>query len=48
MAAVATEVTGEERDRLYHSMAEIRPQFAEYERTAAPRVIPVIALTPAR
>jgi deazaflavin-dependent oxidoreductase (nitroreductase family) len=47
-AAVASEVTGEERDRVFGVMAERRPQFAEYERTAAPRVIPVIALTPAR
>jgi deazaflavin-dependent oxidoreductase (nitroreductase family) len=47
MDAVATEVTGEDRDRLYNAMAERRPQFAEYERTAAPRVIPVVALAPA-
>jgi deazaflavin-dependent oxidoreductase (nitroreductase family) len=45
--AVASEVTGDERDRLYQTMAQRRPQFAEYERTAVPRVIPVVALTPA-
>jgi deazaflavin-dependent oxidoreductase (nitroreductase family) len=48
MDAVANEVTGDERNRLYRTMAERRPQFAEYERDAAPRVIPVVALTPAR
>lgn len=39
----ATELTGEERDRLYEKNAALRPAFAEYqERTT--RVIPVVAL----
>ena len=42
---VASEVTGEDRDRIFRAQAERNPQFAEYERTAG-RVIPVIALTP--
>jgi deazaflavin-dependent oxidoreductase (nitroreductase family) len=43
---VATELEGEERDRLYAKQAEITPQFGEYEKKTD-RVIPVIALTPA-
>jgi deazaflavin-dependent oxidoreductase (nitroreductase family) len=45
--AVASEASGEERDRLYRTQAERIPQFAEYEKTAGERVIPVIVLTPA-
>ncbi len=42
---VASELTGEQRERLYREQAERSPQFAQYaERTD--RVIPVIALTP--
>jgi deazaflavin-dependent oxidoreductase (nitroreductase family) len=44
---VASEASGEERDRLYRTQAERIPQFAEYEKTAGERVIPVIVLTPA-
>lgn len=43
---VASEATGDERDRLYRTQAERVPQFAEYEKQAD-RVIPVIVLTPA-
>jgi deazaflavin-dependent oxidoreductase (nitroreductase family) len=39
----ATEVHGEERDRLYARQAEIVPGFADYERKTDRR-IPVIAL----
>jgi deazaflavin-dependent oxidoreductase (nitroreductase family) len=42
---VASEATGEERERLYRTQAERVPQFAEYEQKAK-RVIPVIVLTP--
>jgi deazaflavin-dependent oxidoreductase (nitroreductase family) len=42
----AGEATGEERERLYRTQAERVPQFAEYEKTAGERVIPVIVLTP--
>jgi deazaflavin-dependent oxidoreductase (nitroreductase family) len=42
-AAIATEVTGEERDRIYAQQAEFNPGFAEYE-SKTTRVIPVIAL----
>jgi deazaflavin-dependent oxidoreductase (nitroreductase family) len=43
---VASEATGEERERLFRTQAERVPQFAEYESKAG-RVIPVIVLTPA-
>ena len=40
----ATEVTGDERDRLFQKNAELRPAFAQYQRNTS-RKIPVIALT---
>ena len=45
--AVASEAEGEERDRLFSAQAEKVPQFAEYEKQAAGRAIPVMILTPA-
>jgi deazaflavin-dependent oxidoreductase (nitroreductase family) len=43
--ATATEVKGEERDRLYAAHAELYPGFKEYEeKTAGIRVIPVFLL----
>jgi deazaflavin-dependent oxidoreductase (nitroreductase family) len=42
---VASEATGEERERLFRAQAEHVPQFGEYEKKTA-RVIPVIVLTP--
>jgi deazaflavin-dependent oxidoreductase (nitroreductase family) len=43
---VASEASGEERERLYRTQAERLPQFAEYaEKTE--RLIPVMVLTPA-
>ena len=42
---VASEATGEERDRLFRAQAERVPQFAEYE-ASTERTIPVIVLTP--
>ena len=42
---LASEATGEERERLYRTQAERLPQFAEYARRTE-RVIPVIVLTP--
>jgi deazaflavin-dependent oxidoreductase (nitroreductase family) len=44
---VASEATGEERDRLYRTQAERIPQFAEYQQQTD-RVIPVIVLTPTK
>jgi deazaflavin-dependent oxidoreductase (nitroreductase family) len=44
---VASEATGEERERLYRTQAERSPQFAEYEKQAG-RIIPVIVLTPTK
>jgi len=41
----ASEVTGDERDRLYSAQAEERPQFAQYQ-AKTDRVIPVVVLTP--
>ena len=43
---IASEATGDERDRLWTTMAAFAPQFAEYE-AKTERVIPVIVLTPA-
>ncbi len=41
-----SEVTGEERDRIYEEQARRYPGFAEYaEKTAGIRAIPVLALT---
>jgi deazaflavin-dependent oxidoreductase (nitroreductase family) len=44
---VATEATGEERDRLYRTQAERHPVFAEYAQRTE-RLIPVVVLTPAQ
>jgi deazaflavin-dependent oxidoreductase (nitroreductase family) len=44
--AVASEASGEERERLFRTQAERVPQFADYEQKTE-RVIPVIVLTPA-
>jgi deazaflavin-dependent oxidoreductase (nitroreductase family) len=41
----ASELTGEERDRVFRTQAQRAPQFAEYEQKTK-RTIPVIALTP--
>jgi deazaflavin-dependent oxidoreductase (nitroreductase family) len=41
----ASEASGAERERLYRTLAERIPQFAEYERRTA-RTIPVMVLTP--
>jgi deazaflavin-dependent oxidoreductase (nitroreductase family) len=45
---VASEATGEERERLFRTQADRVPQFAEYEEKAFWRVIPVIVLTPTK
>ena len=42
---VASEVTGEERDRLYNAQAEMMPVFHEYQ-AKTDRKIPVVVLTP--
>ena len=41
--AIATPVTGEERDRIYAHWAEMYPQFGEYQQKTT-RKIPVVAL----
>ncbi len=43
-AATAVQTEGDERDRLFTAQAEQMPQFAEYAKNAAPRVIPVFRL----
>jgi deazaflavin-dependent oxidoreductase (nitroreductase family) len=43
---VATEATGEERERLFDAQKALSPQFAEYEQNTS-RVIPVVLPTPA-
>jgi deazaflavin-dependent oxidoreductase (nitroreductase family) len=42
---VASEVSGDERDRLYAQQMEVAPQFGEYQ-SKTTRKIPVVALTP--
>ena len=42
--AVATVLTGEERDHLYARQAQLSPVFAEYQQKTT-RTIPVVALT---
>ena len=44
---VASEASGDERERLFRTQAERVPQFAEYELKAG-RVIPVMVLTPTK
>jgi deazaflavin-dependent oxidoreductase (nitroreductase family) len=44
---VASEATGDERERLFRTQAERVPQFAEYEQKAE-RTIPVMVLTPTK
>jgi deazaflavin-dependent oxidoreductase (nitroreductase family) len=43
--ALATEATGDERDRLYSAQEAVQPQFSEYA-TKTDRKIPVIVLSP--
>jgi deazaflavin-dependent oxidoreductase (nitroreductase family) len=43
-SARAVTVEGEERDRIFREQAQRFPGFAEYERKAAGRVIPVVEL----
>ncbi|MBV8999970.1 MAG: nitroreductase family deazaflavin-dependent oxidoreductase, partial [Solirubrobacterales bacterium] len=45
LKAMAHEVTGDERQRLFSAMAERNPNFAEYQRKTD-RLIPVIVLDP--
>jgi deazaflavin-dependent oxidoreductase (nitroreductase family) len=45
---IASELTGEDRDRIFRAQVERAPTFGDYEKKAGGRVIPVIALTPAR
>jgi deazaflavin-dependent oxidoreductase (nitroreductase family) len=42
-AAIATPITGEERDRIYAKWAQMYPQFGEYQKRTT-RKIPVVAL----
>ena len=44
---IASEATGEERERLFRTQAERIPQFAEYEQKTE-RMIPVMILTPTK
>ena len=43
----ATEVSGDERDGLWHRLTELRPGMAEYE-TRTTRIFPMFRLTPVR
>jgi deazaflavin-dependent oxidoreductase (nitroreductase family) len=43
---IASEATGEERERLYRAQADRFPQFDDYVQRAGGRTIPVMVLTP--
>jgi deazaflavin-dependent oxidoreductase (nitroreductase family) len=45
LSVLATEITGEQRDRLWDQQVAVQPQFGESARHAG-RTIPVIVLTP--
>jgi deazaflavin-dependent oxidoreductase (nitroreductase family) len=45
LEVLAREAKGEERDRIYSEMVELRPQFGEYQQKTD-RVIPVVVLEP--
>ena len=45
LEVLAREAKGEERDRIYGEMVELRPQFGEYQQKTD-RVIPVVVLEP--
>ncbi len=40
----AREATGAKRDRIWERFKQLHPEWEEYERLAAPRVIPVLVL----
>jgi deazaflavin-dependent oxidoreductase (nitroreductase family) len=42
----AREVHGEERERIWSEQKRLMPGFADYEKTAAPREIPVLVFEP--
>lgn len=46
LAVMASEATGEERNRLFETQVQRQPQFGEYEQKTD-RLIPVMILTPA-
>ncbi|MEZ5178318.1 MAG: nitroreductase family deazaflavin-dependent oxidoreductase [Acidimicrobiales bacterium] len=41
----ATVLSGDQRDEIWEKQKELMPGFAEYEKTAGDRVIPVVLLT---
>jgi deazaflavin-dependent oxidoreductase (nitroreductase family) len=45
LEVLAREAKGEERERIYSEMVELRPQFGEYQQKTD-RVIPVVVLEP--
>jgi deazaflavin-dependent oxidoreductase (nitroreductase family) len=44
--ATARVASGEERERIWNAQKAVYPNFAEYERTAGARQIPVVVLDP--
>ena len=44
--ATTRELSGAERDKVWAQMAEMYPPFAEYQKSADPRQIPVVVLEP--
>ena len=46
MDALASSAAGDERNRLWQMMEQLYPPYRKYQQRAAPRVIPVVVLTP--
>jgi deazaflavin-dependent oxidoreductase (nitroreductase family) len=46
IAVTARDTSGDERERIWEQQKKHMPGFAEYEITAAPRVIPVVVFEP--
>jgi deazaflavin-dependent oxidoreductase (nitroreductase family) len=46
IAVTARDTSGEERERIWERQKTVMPGFADYEKNAAPRVIPVVVLEP--
>jgi deazaflavin-dependent oxidoreductase (nitroreductase family) len=46
IAVTARDTSGEERQRIWEQQKAVMPGFAEYETSAAPRVIPVVVFEP--
>jgi deazaflavin-dependent oxidoreductase (nitroreductase family) len=46
IAVTARDTSGEERERIWEQQKSVMPGFADYEKSAAPRLIPVVVFEP--